>query len=437
MLSLTILFSLLELSLAFPADLQDLLSQDTSLAKRQLPILIPPFDANLQRVETTGKYKFVPPGKDDQRGPCPALNALANHNYLPHNGIATIPQFIEATGKGFGMSVDLSTLLAIYAAIMDGNLSQWSIGGADSLVGLLGGVLGQPQGLTGSHNKYEGDGSPTRGDLYTSGNSHLLQLKQFQELYDRGKAKDDYDLELLTDYRWDRFQNGIATNPYFFYGAFAGFTAQPAAWAFVYRMMGNKSAEYPKGKLNGSILKSFYSITGKDGEFKYTPGHERFPDNWYKRHPIDAYSSVYVQQDATYMTFKYPSLASVGGNTGKVNTYSGIDWGNLTGGVINSANLLEGNNAPCFLFQLAIQMLPDALEGLFDNISPALDLLAPVTSKLVDTLDCPQLDALNRNDIRAAFAKYPGYTKSYNGYKGSPKKSSAPAGGLLGKLLGG
>ncbi|CAK1357211.1 Aromatic peroxygenase [Cercospora beticola] len=435
MLALPILLSLCELGSAFPADLQGLIPRESSPSKRQLPIIVPPFDAELQRVETTGKYKFVPPGKGDQRGPCPALNALANHNYLPHSGIATIPQFIEATGKGFGMSVDLSTLLAIYAAIIDGSLTKWSIGGPDSRVQLLPGLLGQPQGLTGSHNKYEGDGSPTRGDLYTYGNSHLLQMKQFQELYNRGKAKDDYDLELLTDYRWDRFQEGIATNPYFFYGGFAGFTAQPAAWAFVYRMMGNKSAEHPRGKLNGAILKSFYSITGEDGNFKYTPGHERIPDNWYKRHPIDAYSSVYVQQDATYMTLKYPSLASVGGNTGKVNTYSGVDLGNLTGGVINSANLLEGNNGPCFLFQLVIQMLPDALEGLFDNISPALDLLGPATKPLVDTLDCPQLDALNRNGIRAALAKYPGYTKAYNGYKGS-KKSSAPLGGLLGKILG-
>lgn len=65
------------------------------------------------------------------------------------------------------MSVDLSTLLAIYAAIIDGSLTKWSIGGPDSRVQLLPGLLGQPQGLTGSHNKYEGDGSPTRGDLYT------------------------------------------------------------------------------------------------------------------------------------------------------------------------------------------------------------------------------------------------------------------------------
>jgi hypothetical protein len=56
---------------------------------------------------------------------------------------------------------------------------------------------------------------------------------------------------------------------------------QPAAYTFIYRFMANKSAEYPQGKLNGDILKSFFSITGEDGNFKYTEGWERIPDNWY------------------------------------------------------------------------------------------------------------------------------------------------------------
>ncbi|PTB63392.1 Cloroperoxidase [Trichoderma citrinoviride] len=29
---------------------------------------------------------WVPPGPDDSRGPCPMLNTLANHGYLPHHG---------------------------------------------------------------------------------------------------------------------------------------------------------------------------------------------------------------------------------------------------------------------------------------------------------------------------------------------------------------
>ena len=43
---------------------------------------------------------------------------------------------------------------------------------------------------------------------------------------------------------------------------------QPAAYTFIYRFMANKSAEYPQGKLDGEVLKQFFSITGSDGNFK-------------------------------------------------------------------------------------------------------------------------------------------------------------------------
>ena len=68
------------------------------------------FDADLQYVSNTGDHAYVPPGPGDQRGPCPGmdsantseldcwltlmtlgLNAMANHGYLPHSGVATIP----------------------------------------------------------------------------------------------------------------------------------------------------------------------------------------------------------------------------------------------------------------------------------------------------------------------------------------------------------
>ena len=152
-------------------------------AKRQAPGTVPPFNAAEQYVSNQGQYEFVAPGPTDQRGPCkyhrinvevklslflylgPGLNAMANHGYLPHNGVGTIQEFIDGTGAAFGMSPDLASLLAVYAAIFDGDLTSYSIGGP--VVGLpLTGLLGEPQGLSGSHNKFEGDVSPTRGDLF-------------------------------------------------------------------------------------------------------------------------------------------------------------------------------------------------------------------------------------------------------------------------------
>ena len=90
---------------------------------------------------------------------------MANHGYLPHNGIGTIQQFIDGTMAAFGMGPDLASFLAVYGAIFDGNLASYSIGGPTAGVTVIG-ALDQPQGLSGSHNKYEGDVSPTRGDLF-------------------------------------------------------------------------------------------------------------------------------------------------------------------------------------------------------------------------------------------------------------------------------
>jgi hypothetical protein len=120
------------------------------------------------------------------------------------------------------MGRDLGAFLAIFGAAVDGNAVSWSIGGPDPRVSIPLNLLGQPMGISGSHNKYESDNSPTRGDLYVEGNDYKLVLKRFQRLYDAGKAKDDYNLQTLTDVRAVGFQESIDTNPYFFNGPFPG-----------------------------------------------------------------------------------------------------------------------------------------------------------------------------------------------------------------------
>jgi hypothetical protein len=81
------------------------------------------------------------------------------------------------TALVFGMGLDLSAFLAVYSAIMAGDLTSFSIGGKPKsggpLGGLLGvtsslGLLGEPQGLSASHNRFEHDGSPLRADLYST-----------------------------------------------------------------------------------------------------------------------------------------------------------------------------------------------------------------------------------------------------------------------------
>jgi hypothetical protein len=72
------------------------------------------------------------------------------------------------------MGLDLSAFLAVYSAIMAGDLTSFSIGGKPNNGGLLGGLgsslglLGEQQGLSASHNRFESDASPTRADLYST-----------------------------------------------------------------------------------------------------------------------------------------------------------------------------------------------------------------------------------------------------------------------------
>lgn len=117
--SITLIVLLVSLATAFPRldpkSLQELLKRGTESkacpfshfnaherTKRQAG-----FDPVAQRVSTTGKYAWKAPNlaAGDKRGPCPGLNALANHGYLPHNGIAPATTIIQAVNQGMSMSL--------------------------------------------------------------------------------------------------------------------------------------------------------------------------------------------------------------------------------------------------------------------------------------------------------------------------------------------
>ena len=97
-------------------------------------------------------YEFQAPGPSDSRGPCPGLNLLANHGYLPRNGHVTFQQVLEATSRGFNMGADLATILATFAVLADGDIASESF--------YLGSLTGA-DGLN-RHSTVEADVSPNR-----------------------------------------------------------------------------------------------------------------------------------------------------------------------------------------------------------------------------------------------------------------------------------
>jgi hypothetical protein len=170
--------------------------------------------------------------------------------------------------------------------------------------------------------------------------------------------------------------------------------------------MANKSSEYPSGRLDGEVLKSFYGVTGEDGKFVYNRGHERIPDNWYTRNAADLYTIPYLNLDTLQQASEHPEFLSIGGNTGTVDSFTGVDPSMLTGGIFNAATLLQGNNLLCYATQLLVQGLPDILSGLLTDTNAAEDKLGSVLNDATNSLGCPKLNNIDKNQ----FNKYPGYT---------------------------
>ncbi|EJD42429.1 heme-thiolate peroxidase [Auricularia subglabra TFB-10046 SS5] len=94
-------------------------------------------------------HEFKPPVPGDLRSPCPALNSLANHSYLPHDGkdISFLTAF-RALRAGYNLSWPLAFLLSFGTALLIGRgaLRRFSL--ADLA----------------AHNVIEHDGSLSRAD---------------------------------------------------------------------------------------------------------------------------------------------------------------------------------------------------------------------------------------------------------------------------------
>lgn len=224
-------------------------------------------------------------------------------------------------------------------------------------------------------------------------------------MYSLGETFGFNEAAAQSDYvtRWS-----IMNNPYYFSAPFSGLVA-PAAHNLVINLMSNHSAEVPGGTLTRDTLKSFMSVVGEPGSFEQVRGHERIPDNWYRRPTLDAHNIPEVLVDLFLNNGIYPGIVRIGGNTGKVNTFTGVDLQNLTNGAYNLETLSQGNNGACFLLQASLAGLPDAADP---ALGAAGSLLGWVTQQLGPTaekLGCPQLSSFENT----LFNSFPG--ASYTG----------------------
>ncbi|KAF8186589.1 hypothetical protein K438DRAFT_1907621 [Mycena galopus ATCC 62051] len=73
-----------------------------------------PFNPQTDSAPIPRDYPFIPAGALDRRSPCPALNTLANHGYLPRRGThITFTHLLHAVRTVYNLSLPLALLLTL------------------------------------------------------------------------------------------------------------------------------------------------------------------------------------------------------------------------------------------------------------------------------------------------------------------------------------
>lgn len=297
---------------------------------------------------------------------------------------------------------------------------RWSIGyhsDKTQSLGALGELLGNETGICAyGHLKTEGDASITRGDwLAPEMNSNCASYPQFaQELLDLAKARTGGNLtpQVMAEHQYNRKKHSIATNPNYFSPVYAGVAFTFGAHMFAYELLANHSAEHPRGIMPPEVFESFFSYTrDQNNNLVFTYGHERIPDNWYKRADDDAWDLVDIAISTAQQCASYPENCQVGGNTGEVNSFDGVDPSDISGGFLNSfEDLSDPDRMGCFIAQAVYADTPGFLSAVFSGaalqktmgmISTLLKpALAPITGS------CPNLPP--GRSVQNYGEKYPG-----------------------------
>ncbi|KAL0580996.1 hypothetical protein V5O48_000990 [Marasmius crinis-equi] len=135
------------------------------------------------------------PGPNDLRSPCPGLNTLANHGFLPRDGRnISVPMIVQAGLKGYNMQSDILI-------------------GA-SKVGLLTSREAQTMSLEdiALHGNIEHDASLSRGDWFFGDNLHFNETI-FTTLANANPGSDVYNTTSAGQVMHARLADSLERNP--------------------------------------------------------------------------------------------------------------------------------------------------------------------------------------------------------------------------------
>ncbi|KIJ46203.1 hypothetical protein M422DRAFT_250242 [Sphaerobolus stellatus SS14] len=263
----------------------------------------PPKDTSVKLVNDKD-HPYEPLRKGDIRGPCPGLNTLASHGYLPRNGVVTPAQIINAVQDGFGMDNELAILLAYSTMLTDGNVvtNLMSIGQKTPLTGPDPPAPAIVGGLN-THGTFEGDAGLTRADFFF-GDNHSFNQTLFNEFVEFSNKFGGgvYNQTVAAEYRFFRIQQSTAENPTFTFVTPRFVTAyRESVFPFIFFVDGRKA----DGQLSMKDAFGFFN-------------ESRMPDGFHRADGSKTADLVGNASDAIFAA--HP--VQPGANAGKVNTYT-------------------------------------------------------------------------------------------------------------------
>lgn len=156
-------------------------------------------------------HPWFPPTHGETRGPCPGLNAAANHGYLPRSGIVTPVQLLVGLWEAFSLSPDMAQFLGFMSFAFQGDPAHMTLS-----IGTNKDVYGNPMpnhlgtGI-GVHGVLEGDGSVTRAD-HNLGVVWPLDKDLYHQFLGEMEAEGGVSVKSLSAARLRAWNNTMSNN---------------------------------------------------------------------------------------------------------------------------------------------------------------------------------------------------------------------------------
>ncbi|KAK4664601.1 uncharacterized protein QC763_512205 [Podospora pseudopauciseta] len=325
-------------------------------------------------------HAFMPPTDKDIRGPCPGLNALANHNFIARDGITDYNELLDALQNVYNVGYDLANFLAFYAIYVAGLgdpvTKKLSIGcDATTRTSWSPIITGSEPGLNG-HSKMEIDASLTRNDFFAAGGDNFSFNTTLFKMFEQSTGG-LFDVDRISKYRHERWHQCQAENPQFYFPILGLF--QYGAASFLYELWPNGNEGYVPNLHNTATFFGAHRLP--DGNYLRVP--ERIPSNWVNREK--PYFLLDIASEIFKMYTKNP--VGFGGNAG--GEFIGINHPPyINDGALNANTTAQ--DVTCLLYQILSRPVPSTLNGIVTPLVEATEaLLISLFGVEYNNLGCP------------------------------------------------